>query len=209
MNKREFLDELAQELSSLSVTERNEILNDYDEHFKIGVESGKSEEEIAENLGSPKELAESYIEDNKLKNENKTEFPENQYYNDSYNNQNNTYNNTYYKPEQNTSNNIFGIVMLILTIVFLAPVFYSIVFGIITCMLCAGIGTITGAIFIFYMFTSASIGFLFIGIGLIALSTMFISLFTFAIKFTVFVSKKYFSWLGRLLSSQEKKEVVL
>ncbi|USG64154.1 DUF1700 domain-containing protein [Brevibacillus ruminantium] len=57
MNRREFIDELNALLRDLPDKERLDIVADYTEHFLIGVERGKSEEEIAESLGSPKALA--------------------------------------------------------------------------------------------------------------------------------------------------------
>lgn len=57
MNKREFLLELERYLRSLSSVEKNDILQDYEDHFNFGIEEGKSEEEISAALGSPKQLA--------------------------------------------------------------------------------------------------------------------------------------------------------
>ncbi|MEJ8545758.1 HAAS signaling domain-containing protein [Brevibacillus borstelensis] len=57
MTRREFMDELDGLLRDLPDKERLDILADYTEHFLIGVERGKSEQEIAESLGSPKALA--------------------------------------------------------------------------------------------------------------------------------------------------------
>ena len=41
-----------------------DILNDYEEHFRIGLENGKTEAEIAGSLGSPEELGASFVEEN-------------------------------------------------------------------------------------------------------------------------------------------------
>lgn len=57
MTRREFMDELGALLSDLPDKERLDILADYTEHFLMGIERGKSEHEIAEALGSPKNLA--------------------------------------------------------------------------------------------------------------------------------------------------------
>lgn len=62
MTKIEFMSRLNDALSSLPQQERTEILNDYEEHFRIGAEMGKSEAEIAGALGSPEELGASYVE---------------------------------------------------------------------------------------------------------------------------------------------------
>lgn len=64
MNKKQFLQELDASLQKLSLEERGDILQDYEEYFASGLEEGKTEEDIAASLGSPhqigKELAASY-----------------------------------------------------------------------------------------------------------------------------------------------------
>lgn len=61
MNKEEFLREIEKALDKISEKERAEILYDYEEHFMIGKENGKTEEEICLELGSPKEIANNYL----------------------------------------------------------------------------------------------------------------------------------------------------
>ncbi|MCT4563740.1 MAG: DUF1700 domain-containing protein [Maledivibacter sp.] len=60
MNKDEFLKELSLLLRNLPSSERQEILFDYQEHFSIGLEEGKTDKEIIEALGSPKSIAKQY-----------------------------------------------------------------------------------------------------------------------------------------------------
>ena len=64
MTKDQFLNKLDVSLKGLVFNERKDILQDYKEHFEIGLEEGKTEEEIAARLGSPsaigKELLASY-----------------------------------------------------------------------------------------------------------------------------------------------------
>lgn len=60
MNKNDFLKELSILLNNLPSDEKQEILFDYQEHFSIGLEEGKSEEEIISGLGSPKSIARQY-----------------------------------------------------------------------------------------------------------------------------------------------------
>lgn len=60
MNKDEFITTLKKELHGLPPSEIEEILYDYEEHFQIGLSKGKSEEEIAKELGNPKIIAKSY-----------------------------------------------------------------------------------------------------------------------------------------------------
>lgn len=64
VTKQEFLDRLKASIGSLPIQDQADILNDYEEHFRIGMESGKTEAEIADSLGSPEELGASFIEEN-------------------------------------------------------------------------------------------------------------------------------------------------
>ncbi|WP_066503821.1 HAAS signaling domain-containing protein [Abyssisolibacter fermentans] len=57
MNKQEFLEQLRRNLKGLSEEDIKEVLFDYEEHFEIGFDKGRSEEEIAVSLGDPKILA--------------------------------------------------------------------------------------------------------------------------------------------------------
>ncbi|MCX7708460.1 MAG: DUF1700 domain-containing protein [Clostridia bacterium] len=63
MNKHEFLTTLKNNLASMPEAEKGEILYDYEEHFRIGQEDGKSEEEIAASLGDPRFIARQFKAD--------------------------------------------------------------------------------------------------------------------------------------------------
>lgn len=60
MSRSEFLNILAQSIAHLSKEEQDEILYDYEEHFRIGLEQGKTEDEIAESLGNPYIIANQF-----------------------------------------------------------------------------------------------------------------------------------------------------
>jgi uncharacterized membrane protein len=62
MRKSEFLEKLDRALSPLAQEERREILSDFAEHFSNGEASGKTEEEVAKELGDPVVLAAQYTE---------------------------------------------------------------------------------------------------------------------------------------------------
>lgn len=53
MNKTEFLQELYNHLLPLSAEERSEIIADFEDHFRAGLERGKTEEQICAELGNP------------------------------------------------------------------------------------------------------------------------------------------------------------
>ena len=57
MNKNQFLSKLDASLKRLPANEREDILQDFEEHFSIGIQEGKTEEEIATQLGSPQLIA--------------------------------------------------------------------------------------------------------------------------------------------------------
>ena len=60
MNKEQFLSQLKRSLSGIPEEEKKEILYDYEEHFRSGLENGKEEEDIARSLGNPRVLGKSY-----------------------------------------------------------------------------------------------------------------------------------------------------
>ncbi|WP_338450169.1 DUF1700 domain-containing protein [Niallia oryzisoli] len=61
MTKNEFLAELKASLKKIPSDERQDILQDFQEHFDIGLEEGKTEEEISASLGSPQQIAKELV----------------------------------------------------------------------------------------------------------------------------------------------------
>lgn len=61
MTKHDFLHELDKYLKGISAAERQDILQDFEEHFELGLESGKTEEQISLTLGSPKQIAKEML----------------------------------------------------------------------------------------------------------------------------------------------------
>ncbi len=66
MNRKQYLDSLEKNLKSLKREETDDILQDFTEYFEIGIERGRTEQELMNSLGSPKILArqirfESYV----------------------------------------------------------------------------------------------------------------------------------------------------
>jgi uncharacterized membrane protein len=60
MNKEQFLYQLKRSLSGIPEKDKKDILYDYEEHFRSGLENGQEEEEIARSLGNPRVLGKSY-----------------------------------------------------------------------------------------------------------------------------------------------------
>jgi uncharacterized membrane protein len=61
VNKKTYLNDLAEELKSLPLHEQREVLEDYEEHFNMAKESGRSDEDIISGLGSPKKIAKELL----------------------------------------------------------------------------------------------------------------------------------------------------
>ena len=57
MNKEQYLSKLK---TMLPEYDSQEILNDFEEHFKAGLEEGKTEQKIIESLGNPIDIAKEY-----------------------------------------------------------------------------------------------------------------------------------------------------
>ncbi|WP_025025826.1 DUF1700 domain-containing protein [Caldalkalibacillus mannanilyticus] len=60
MNKSEFLAVIEQQLQAINKEDLQELLDDYESHFELGRQNGKSEEEIVGELGDPKELVQEF-----------------------------------------------------------------------------------------------------------------------------------------------------
>ncbi|MBR2993127.1 MAG: DUF1700 domain-containing protein [Clostridiales bacterium] len=60
MNKTEYLNRLSNELGHIPYGDVKDIMQSIEEHFDAGVSEGRSEAEIAESLGDPKELANEF-----------------------------------------------------------------------------------------------------------------------------------------------------
>jgi len=61
MTKNEFMLQLKNELKKNNITDLDDILSEYEQHFAFKLADGFSEEEIAAKLGDPAELASQFI----------------------------------------------------------------------------------------------------------------------------------------------------
>ncbi|MDO5040949.1 MAG: DUF1700 domain-containing protein [Peptoniphilus sp.] len=61
MREKEFLDLLRHYLREMPEPVIMDIMADYEEHFAVGKSKGKSEEEISEELGSPRVVADEFL----------------------------------------------------------------------------------------------------------------------------------------------------
>ena len=60
MTRDQFLSHLRKSLGNMPEADKEDIVYDYEEHFRIGLADGKSEEQIAESLGNPRVIGNSY-----------------------------------------------------------------------------------------------------------------------------------------------------
>ncbi|EAF1400633.1 DUF1700 domain-containing protein [Listeria monocytogenes] len=162
MNKQDFLNELNQRLELLDPKERRELLSDYQEHFRNGIEAGKSEEQIVFDLGKPEEIAADIISERGLREE-----PAEADY--------------YYVPRKNQNENrsvskqiLIGVGLFFLDICLIIPIMVSLWSLVISLWATVGafllspvilsVGIIFGADFEFYQ--------MFVSIGLVGLGLM-------------------------------------
>jgi uncharacterized membrane protein len=66
MTREIFLSEMKRALGRLPEGEKKDILADFEEHFRIGTGSGRSEEQVAEALGNPRIIGKSFLIDSLL-----------------------------------------------------------------------------------------------------------------------------------------------
>ncbi len=64
MKKSEFFAQLRTVFAGMDEELVKDILGDYENHFKEGMENGKSEEEICEELGNVEEIRQAFLEEN-------------------------------------------------------------------------------------------------------------------------------------------------
>lgn len=60
MNKKDFMYKLSLYLGGIPREDREDVISDFEEHFKEGLAEGRTEEEIADSLGDPKSLANQF-----------------------------------------------------------------------------------------------------------------------------------------------------
>lgn len=60
MKKDEFLLELRNSLGNMPDADKQDVLNDYEEHFRVGMADGRSEEDIAQSLGNPRVIGNTF-----------------------------------------------------------------------------------------------------------------------------------------------------
>lgn len=156
MNRDEFLNILKEGLSDFPEMELNDILYDYREHFDAALASGKSNEEIIEELGDPNDLINQYRSGyiQKYTASNDTNSSQNNFSNnDTHTSETNSY--TKSKSNSNmsdTTSQIIKLLLIICGLIFLGPVATGVIAGI--------FGLLLGLIALFFGITLGGIGLL-------------------------------------------------
>ncbi|MBH0172637.1 HAAS signaling domain-containing protein [Fictibacillus phosphorivorans] len=61
MDKNQFLQQIEKNIKPLGASEQREVLDDYEEYFEMGYESGRTDEDIIKGLGSPAKIAKEIL----------------------------------------------------------------------------------------------------------------------------------------------------
>mgnify|MGYP001128071612 CR=1 FL=1 len=193
MNRNEYLKSLREYLKDVPEDEVREILLDYEEHFAIGRDKGKADEEIVAELGSPKEVAESIRQTLGKEQDISGKQP----------------------PSQGNTDGTRKLLILILLIglnlVFVLGPFLGVV-GFLFGVFAAGVGISIGgaAMLLGFPFTFLIPGFqpgivtvIAFGIGLIALGVLLVILGIALSKLLYRLTSSYIAWNRRLVNGQE------
>ncbi|MEW8956652.1 MAG: DUF1700 domain-containing protein [Clostridium sp.] len=195
MNKEHFFFILKNNLKGFTDEEIQEILYDYEEHFTVGAAEGKSEEEIAKELGDPITIAKQYSESNKN--------------NNTYTGGTYARNNGNVKVKSSSSENkklLSMTILIVIGIVALGPItglggLLIGIFGIgIACTfggLGLMIGGLTGTVSTMF-FSSISLplsSLIFIGIGTIALGVLILIGAVYLVKLLIDLSKRFYKFI--------------
>jgi len=218
MNKSEFISILEAQLIRLPKSDRDDILSDYEAHFAAGLDNGLSEEQVAEQLGNPSELAKTYLEnlpenakgaqfipepqeepEPEVQQENPT-VPNDNAYNYAGNGQAQApyYN---YTAEPQKKDNTVDIVLFVVLCVLLAPPAISFIIGTFfglggagIGLLAALVGCVIGGAAVMPAGIVLGLGIIFIGIALGALGGLLIIADVAFVKLVVKLVKKLIDW---------------
>lgn len=189
MTKTEFLKLLYENLEGFTEDEKREILYDYKEHFSLGKENGKSEEEIIKELGNPYVIARQY-HSNKSTNSN--------------------YKSPNKKERPSRKNNTLILVLIIFIGIMASPILLGLLGGLIGLIggaigiTVGGLGALIGSIFGTASFSFLGISthaipmsaLIFISIGTIALGFLSLIGICYLVKFIFKSIVKLINWLS-------------
>lgn len=205
MTKDQFISILSQGLYDFPANERMEIIYDYEEHFRVGKENGKTDEEIIGELGDPYTICSQYKANYEM---NGNEYNTRQQYNNQY--RKDSYDNTRYNRPYNSDDGfskamkIIGIIALVIICLPVIPTMAGLIlgiFGISIGLFVGGLGTIIGGLvgtaaipFISIPFSVPLIGVVLLGIGLSILGVLIFFFGLFVCKAIYVLTIKVLDW---------------
>lgn len=140
MNKEDFLRTLDASLTDCTWYEKKEIMYDYEEHFRIGLENGKTEEELIAELGEPEDIAKQYETSEEAEKAVVSNPPI-----DSYANESKSLNTTRNTAENVSISVIAALSLLIFNLIFILGPFIGLV-GALVGLFAGAIGAFTGGL---------------------------------------------------------------
>ncbi|MDO5717882.1 MAG: DUF1700 domain-containing protein [Tissierellia bacterium] len=114
MKREEYLDLLRYYLRDLPLGIIHDIISDYDNHFIEAMASGRREEDIAKELGSPKEIAEEYLKNEKFRRSRESTNTESEYFNENHTK-------SLFNPKR-----ILKILLTLIAIIILGPIAFAV-----------------------------------------------------------------------------------
>lgn len=125
MNKKEFLDLLRYYLRDYPINIVNDIVGDYEAHFFEGLQNGKMEEEISKELGSPRDIADEFL--------NNSEYRESFYQNNAFCGSQSTNDDTGHASKQESVlSKTIKITLMVIGGMLLLPIIFSLVVSLLT-----------------------------------------------------------------------------
>ena len=233
MTKDTFLDILKQGLNDFPEGKLSDILYDYKEHFDIGFASGKSDDEIINELGNPYDIIDKYRNgylkkyDAPLNEENINNEEDLKYKNTNNSKQNHSdlnYHNQYaYESKKRSSNNfIITLIIIILSLILFGPITLGItgtIFAIIISLIVTtlsisvvGIGILLGKVVTntigFFIFPSFVLDFpnsvvAFTVAGSVLLFIFLILSLYYVIKLCVRLIKRLVNWISSKIKEEK------
>lgn len=203
MTKYEFLNIIANGLNDFPKQELQDILYDYEEHFRNGSADGKTDEEIINELGDPYKIVNQYRGQYIQKYDNKSQN------NNSNANQNTANRNT---SNDNTANKVIKVILLVMLAIVLGPTLigaFFAIFGVAIGLIGGAFGvtiaclaTLAGKFGIVFLGLSApayvadfpTLVIVLLSIGSIAGTILAIILFIYAIKAIIVLIRKLINY---------------
>lgn len=182
MNRQIFMSELYNSLYFLPESERRDITEDYEEHFREGIKNGKTEEQICRELGNPREIANSY-----------RKTPQN------------------HEKRFGPAAVIMTIIIILLNITFILGIYlgiWGIVAGLFSgsiALFIGGVASIIGFTIIPFIQISLQnfpyVALVFLGIGSMSLSILWFIGNCYLVKFLILGTKAYVNWNIKIIES--------